>query len=201
MDYSHCHLNEATAKVARHKFEKESMTAGGTLSCPIKLPPLDGYPLRTQTATPRREDNAYPPVTKTNSGQNDFHSILTGMGASGPSPTPPSDDNEALEAGRMVESFLLALVFKYAFNTSLSPGIFGNSYESRMYLDMFIDAAAEEACRTSGLGIADMIMADINRRTDKQETEGAENATEELQGMRQSNGSRGHKEAVPGLHR
>ncbi len=201
MDYRHCHLNEVTAKVARHKFEEESMTAGGTLSCPIKLPPLDSYTVSTQNATPRREDNAPPQVTKTNIVQNDFHAILTGMRASSPSPTPQSNVNEAVEAGRMVESFLLALVFKHAFNTSLSPGIFGNSYESRMYLDMFIDATAEEACRTSGLGIADMIVADINRRADKQETEDVENATEELQGMRQSDVSWRHKEAVPGMHR
>ena len=92
------------------------------------------------------------------------------------------------EAGRQIESFFLALVFKQAFNNQISSKLFGDSYASRMFFDMFIDAAADEAAKATPLGIAELITADINRTMSAKE-EGLYE-TEELHDMRQDNANR-----------
>ncbi len=159
------------------------MTNGDTLSCPIKLPPLDSYILPETAASVRTPDTArnvgIPPARS-------FEAVLSGI------QSPPTGGRSPLESGNSIEeavttfeSFLLALVFKQAFNSRLSSGLFGDSYASKMYIEMFIDAAAEEACKTSPLGIADMLESDINMRGEIKENKDNSDATEELQTMRQ----------------
>ena len=100
------------------------------------------------------------------------------------------------EAGRLFESFFLALIFKQAFSNQVSAKLFGDSYASRMYFDMFIDAAADEAAKTTPLGIAKLITADINRARSAEKDDG--NETEELHDMRQDNAN-GAEDYLPGL--
>jgi len=167
--------------------KKIYVAQGQTISCPIKLPPLDGYKLHPGEISKHREDI---PVTRQTSPapkKTEFHEILNQV-RSGPSaPAAKQETADEAEVGRQLESFFLSLIFKHAFNSSISKGIYGNSYESGMYLDMFIDAVVEEAGRTSNLGIADLVAADINRKLDNTVIEDANDDTEELQGMRQSN--------------
>ena len=159
------------------------MANGETLSCPIKLPPLDGYiPPETAASVRARNTADQAEVRPARS----FQALLSDI------QSPPKGDRPAREAGSTIEdagtafeSFLLALVFKHAFNSRLGSGLFGDSYASKMYIEMFIDAAAEEACKTSPLGIADMLASDINMKREIEKGKDNGNATEELQTVRQ----------------
>ena len=135
------------------------------MSCPIKLPPLDGS--RFQPGTIREKPvNAIKTESRTRSASepSPFSRILSDVRASAPGNIPPATVlSEAEEAGTQFEAFFLSLIFKQAFNTQISSSFYGDSYAPRMYLEMFIDAAAEEAARTNPLGIAKLIAEDINR--------------------------------------
>jgi len=152
------------------------------LSCPIKLPPLDGSRFFPAIPNTELETKTVSGEVKSSPRTPSFKQVLANAQAAKPGNTPASAVDKAEEAGREVESFLLSYVFKQAFNNSISSGLFGNSYASRMYLEMFIDAAAGEAAKSTPLGIAEMIVSDINR--ERQAEEEAGNETQELHRMR-----------------
>jgi hypothetical protein len=156
------------------------VTDSRLLSCPIKLPPLDGYNLRQSRSSPAEAES---PAL---SGKKTFRQVLAAAGESATGYARKAGGNEPAEVGRMLESFLLALVFKKAFNSGLGKGVYGNRYESRMYMEMFIDAASEEACRSADLGIAQLVTADINSRLRIMDSEDLSDGPEKLQDMRQS---------------
>ena len=177
------------------------MAQGKTISCPIKLPPLDGYKLHPKVISKPREDKPAASQTSPTPKKTEFHEILT-QARRAPSITAAKQETaDAADVGRQLESFFMSLIFKHAFNSSISKGIYGNSYESGMYLEMFIDAVVEEASSTANLGIADLVAADINRKADSTVIEDASDEIEELQGMRQSNDLWRLEKAMPGMYR
>jgi Rod binding domain-containing protein len=161
------------------------MDLNSTLSCPIKLPPLGSYPVSTNTSSVENARESELSAANNLKGSTPFSKILKNIGASKQLISNQTSNEEITEAGQQLESFLLALVFKQAFNNRLSSGFFGNSYASRMYFDMFIEAAAEEAAKITSLGIAELIALDINREKLSEKEEG--NETQELHGVRQGN--------------
>ena len=154
------------------------MAISKALSCPFKLPPLDGRKFEQVKPNTDFKSPAAPRETRAASKPASFKQALadatraTGNAASG------RGVHTAEEAGREIEAFLLSYIFKQAFSNSISSGLFGDSYASKMYVDMFIDAAAEEAAKSTPLGIADMIVSDINR--ERQTEEETANETQKL---------------------
>jgi hypothetical protein len=179
--------SDTRPKESGDEYEKTYVAQGKTISCPIKLPPLDGYKLHPGEISKPGKNKPVTQQTSPVPKKTEFHEILTQVRSTPAIPAAKQDTADATEVGRQLESFFLSLIFKHAFNSSISKGIYGNSYESGMYLEMFIDAVVEEAGRTSNLGIADLVAADINRKSDNTVIEDANDDTEELQGMRQSN--------------
>ena len=159
------------------------MATSNALSCPIKLPPLDGRRFFPVEANTDLKTKTVAGEAKPSRRTTSFKQVLADANAAKSKNTSPAAGDKAEEAGREMEAFLLSYVFKQAFNNSLSSGLFGNSYASHMYLEMFIDAASEEAAKSTPLGIAEMIITDINRDRQSEEEEGYE--TQELHGMRQ----------------
>jgi hypothetical protein len=160
-------------------FDEGIMSAGGIKISPIKLPPLVpgvDYSLPNTASVP--------PAAPSQPKKADFSKVLQDtLKPAAKEPVKASDDDKTAMA-RQLESFLLSLVFKKAFENKFSSGLYGDSYASRMYLDMFIDAAVDEAVKTANLGIADSILADINKAGQNGLGEG--NEAEELRGMRKS---------------
>ncbi len=152
------------AKEWGNLFEHIHVPTDSILNCPIKLPPLDPSCL---DAAPGQS-----PAPTAGSGdkratvdKGEFKDLLSELRKTPPHSRADTSLTPEEKAGREFEAFMISLVFKQAFSNQLSEGIFGNSYASKMYFDMFIDAAAEETAKSSPLGIADLIVADINRRT------------------------------------
>ncbi len=189
------------SKESSDEYEKINVAQGNTISCPIKLPPLDGYKLRPGKISKPREDKPITLQTSPAPKKTEFHEILTEVRRTSSIPAAKQETADAAEVGRQLESFFMSLIFKHAFKSSISKGIYGDSYESGMYLEMFIDAVLEEASLTSDLGIADLVATDINRKADGSVIEDTKNDTEELQGMRKGDGLRRHEEIMPGMHR
>ena len=177
------------------------MAPGKTISCPIKLPPLDGYKLHPGEISKPREDKPAALQTSPAPKKAEFHEILNQVRSTPSIPAAKQEPAEGTEVGRQLESFFLSLIFKHAFNSSISEGVYGNSYESGMYLDMFIDAVVEEAGKTSDLGIAELVATDIIRKADGSVIEDANHEIEELQRMWQSNDPRWIEKTMPGMYR
>jgi Rod binding domain-containing protein len=126
--------------------------------------------LKTTTATPSG--------TSPSPKQASFKQTLANAQAARGNSASRTDADKAKDAGREMEAFFLSYIFKQAFNNKISSGLFGDSYASQMYLEMFIDAASEQAAKSTPLGIADMIVADINRG--RQTEEEKANETQKL---------------------
>ena len=193
--------SDLPSKESSDWYEKIYVAQGKTISCPIKLPPLDGYKPHPKEISKPRKDKPVTLQTSPAPKKTEFHEILNQVRRTPAIPAAKQETADAAEVGRQLESFFMSLIFKYAFKSSISKGIYGNSYESGMYLEMFIDAVLEEASLTSDLGIADLVATDINRKADGSVIEDTNDDTEELQGMRKGDGLRRHEEIMPGLHR
>jgi len=162
------------------------------LSCPIKLPPLDG---RTFVPVPPNTDlksKSVPGKFQSHNKANSFKQALSNAKSAQADTAAAKETEKAQKAGQQMEAFLLSFVFKQAFNNSISSGLFGDSYAAHMYLEMFVDTAAEEAAKSTPLGIADMIVSDINQKRLSEEV--TSNETQKLRGVRKTDadGVKGH---------
>ena len=165
------------------------------LCCPIKLPPLDGTETPSRTASISAKSEPLKPQNIQS-----FQAVMKNSSRPSPNISVTSPSDEAEDVSKQFESFLISLIFKAAFSSQLSTGIFGKDYASKMYMDMFIDAASEEASKNARLGIAEVILSDINRGKEKTSEPESSDADDELQRMRQSD-ERQSKEYLPGMRR
>jgi len=85
------------------------------------------------------------------------------------------EKNEALKAGQEFESFLLAYMIKKMRDTVMESDLLGNRKAEHVYRSMMDEQIAHELSQQGGLGLAEMICRQLERRTGEeampQETE------------------------------
>jgi len=77
------------------------------------------------------------------------------------------DEEKLMEACRELEGFLIAILLRTMGRALSEEGFFGESFESKIYRDMFFAEIAATAAKSGrGLGIAELIYKDINLKAE-----------------------------------
>jgi len=143
----------------------------------VPLPPL-GRDERTISESSPRRDN-FPAYLRQaeqalsqreRTGESSHPSIPRGSTAtkSEISSNPQGRDEEKLmEACRELEGFLIGILLRTMGRAFSEKGFFGESFESKIYRDMFFSELAGAAAKSGrGLGIAELIYKDINLKAE-----------------------------------